>query len=111
MDINVKWTQDTRKQLSERNVEGQEAWGGLLSAQSAVRSKDHGEEEELRKRQSAVRSNPGKRSSRRSEEKSLRKEGCGKVRLDKNLSLDMGIKSSQITSERIFSREPLHLQQ
>ena len=83
----------------------------LRKRQSAVRSKDHGEEEELRKRQSAVRSNPGKRSSRRSEEKSLRKEGCGKVRLDKNLSLDMGIKSSQITSERIFSREPLHLQQ
>lgn len=43
MDINVKWTQDTRKQLSERNVEGQEAWGGLLSAQSAVRSKQHGD--------------------------------------------------------------------
>ena len=96
------------------NLTGVSCIAGSWATREAHRMwlcKDHGEEEELRKRQSAVRSNPGKRSSRRSEEKSLRKEGCGKVRLDKNLSLDMGIKSSQITSERIFSREPLHLQQ
>ena len=35
---------------------------------------------------------------------SLRKEGCGKVRLEKD-SLDLGIKSSQMISERTVSPE------
>ena len=74
--------------------------------------KDHGEEEELRKGLSAVRSNPGKCCSRRSEQE--RVSGRRVVERSDWTKTEFRFGNQEFPDdiwENSFSREPLHLQQ